>query len=176
MKLEDGYWVGNKGNRWTLDDYTKEEALECEDTLVDCSNCTDCKKCIRCSYCVGCRDCNDCARCDTVVKSSLCYGCLSCLRCFNCRDTNNVIDGKNLWKGSPDFLKKEEGNTLNENKVMPDSKDDKDPDTTREIVFSVSENSYRELLEENAKLRKQLERLRRRNRKERSKNNDKVNR
>lgn len=77
MKQENGYWIDENNNKWSVEKFSEEEAIKASKSLkycTDCVNCeyckycTDCKECFNCNYCTDCKDCIDCNYCTEIVK------------------------------------------------------------------------------------------------------------
>jgi hypothetical protein len=99
-KQTENYWVIGT-NKWSVVNYTKEEAEMYFRTLINCENCIDCIGCHGCSNCIGChgcsncRDCRDCRDCHGCSNCIDCHGCSNCRDCRDCRDCHgcsNCID------------------------------------------------------------------------------------
>ena len=61
LRLVGNYWEDRRGNKWSADLFTQQEATQHAASL---ENTTDCTNCVNCTDCVGCADCTDCVRCD----------------------------------------------------------------------------------------------------------------
>lgn len=71
MKLVDGYWTDNNGNKWVAHCYDKEEAERLSLTLENCDNCInsrECTDCTLCKRCVRCNNCKDCYNCSGLIN------------------------------------------------------------------------------------------------------------
>lgn len=86
VKLIDGFYVDENGNKWDSNKFTKYEATWHSKSLGDCHDCIDC---INCEYCVDCINCTDCYFCTE------CNNCKNCEKCYNCVDLNNQINSSN---------------------------------------------------------------------------------
>lgn len=78
---ESTYWVDKNNNKWNAKFYTKENAIKCSESLVNCYNCVnciDCEDCVECNGCIGCMDC------------------VCCHNCFFCDDCNFYTNGRFL--------------------------------------------------------------------------------
>ena len=77
MRTENEYYVDENNNKWDMEIFSKKEADECSETLVNCNNCYDC------SYCKNCNDCNNCNDCYFCKN---CYDCYFCKNCYDCKN------------------------------------------------------------------------------------------
>jgi hypothetical protein len=82
----DDYWVDQNGNKWSVDIYSREDAIKSSDSL---SCCTDCINCRHCSFCTGCENCVNCFQCIDCKKCESCTRCDSCYNCFNVDNNSN---------------------------------------------------------------------------------------
>jgi hypothetical protein len=72
-KQTENHWVIGT-NKWSVVNYTKEQAEMHSRNLINCSYCIDC---------LGCIDCIDCIDC---INCSYCIDCLGCIKCSYCID------------------------------------------------------------------------------------------
>jgi hypothetical protein len=71
-------WADSRGNKWSKQMYTKEEAEQASASLIDCSHCFNCTECTDCSVCQDCHkciSCTNCVSCKDVWKSKGCKDC-----------------------------------------------------------------------------------------------------
>lgn len=94
LKQIDNYWVDDNGNRWSMKNYSFEEALKHQKTLIDCSNCTNCSECSNCHHCVDCVHCSycksssNCSFCSYLNESNNCLYVTYSTKCKNCSFCN----------------------------------------------------------------------------------------
>lgn len=88
VRLENGWYVDDNGNRWSASRYTQTQAELNSASLTDCRNCVDCWGCVDCWYCRRCRNCVNCWDCVDCVN---CWGCVGCRDCRDCRDCWDCI-------------------------------------------------------------------------------------
>lgn len=84
MKKINNYWTDENNNIWNADIYTKKEAQEYSESLINCSDCSDCSDCRGCRDCRYCSDCYDCHGCNDCHGSSYCRDCSDCYDCSGC--------------------------------------------------------------------------------------------
>ena len=71
------YYLSDKNNnRWNLQKYSIQEAIEISKTLIGCKDCKNCENCINCVNCLDCKNCQSCENCNT------------CEHCKNCKDSS----------------------------------------------------------------------------------------
>jgi hypothetical protein len=58
MKKENGYYIDDQGNKWSVNYETEKSAQKKSKSLITCRGCSDCKDCSYCSNCNGCNLCN----------------------------------------------------------------------------------------------------------------------
>lgn len=88
MKLIDGYYVDDNGNKWYDGIYTEAAAVEAAATMVNCCNCIDCYSCTNCTDCVECQFCWHCRNCQRCRE---CRCCTRCNDCGDCRDCGQCV-------------------------------------------------------------------------------------
>jgi hypothetical protein len=81
----ENYWVIGT-NKWSVVNYTKEEAEMYSRTLINCENCIDCRNCSNCSNCRDCHRCIDCIDCIGCHGCRYCIDCIDCINCGGCSD------------------------------------------------------------------------------------------
>lgn len=101
IKLEDGFYVDENGNKWDAIKFTEEEAVENSNSLINCRKCVNCKNligCYDCINCMNCKDCHDCrncvicvscSRCSCCKKCNHCRSCYKCIKCYSCNVSCN---------------------------------------------------------------------------------------
>lgn len=92
MKLIEGYWRDERGNKWNADRFSREEAVVYSRSLIDCDQCVNCADC---SYCFECSDCHYCHHCRACVN---CWRCSLCSDCRECFGLLNLTD-RYKWEG-----------------------------------------------------------------------------
>lgn len=88
----ENHYEDAKGNKWdkqvtegnTVTGYTKESALKCSKSLVNCERCVNCNSCHDCKDCDNCTHCEDCFHCIQCEQCTLCTKCYLCQRCEHC--------------------------------------------------------------------------------------------
>jgi hypothetical protein len=111
MKKENGYYIDDQGNKWSVNYETEKSAQKKSKSLITCRGCSDCKDCSycsNCSYCNGCSSCRDCSCCSDCRGCSDCNGCnycRDCSDCSDCRDCNYCKDCRDCsyCRGCSDF-------------------------------------------------------------------------
>lgn len=99
-ELVEGFWVIGT-NKWSANNYAKEQAEKYSLTLVNCKNCIDCRdcrdcsNCTNCSFCGDCRDCSNCRFCSSCTNCSYCHDCSDCRDCRNCSDLYDETNQSN---------------------------------------------------------------------------------
>jgi len=88
IKEDENYWIIGS-NKWSKNNYSKEESIKYSDTLINCSNCLDCSNCSSCHDCRYCRYCRDCRYCFDCSSCRDCHDCSYCSNCNNCRYCSN---------------------------------------------------------------------------------------
>jgi hypothetical protein len=58
MKKENGYYIDDQGNKWSVNYETEKSAQKKSKSLITCRGCSDCKDCSYCSNCSYCNLCN----------------------------------------------------------------------------------------------------------------------
>jgi hypothetical protein len=60
MKKENGYYIDDQGNKWSVNYETEKSAQKKSKSLITCRGCRGCSDCKDCSYCSNCNGCNLC--------------------------------------------------------------------------------------------------------------------
>ena len=79
------YYQDEKGNKWSIEKFTLNQAMQASESLVGCTDCTDCKDCMDCMDCTDCKNCKNCAYCTD------CKDCTVCAYCINCEFFRNQV-------------------------------------------------------------------------------------
>lgn len=98
MKLINGYWTDENGNRWNEKKYTKEKAEMRSKTLEGCTDCINCEYCEYCEYCSNCyccaycNNCTECHYCENCCHCTNCVRCDACAECARCKHCTNCTN------------------------------------------------------------------------------------
>lgn len=84
------YWMDERRNKWSTKLYTKDKAINCSNTLINCYDCINCNNCINCYFVVG---------------SSNCKNMANSWGCNNCQDLVNVYFKTNYKGKHPIIIK-----------------------------------------------------------------------
>jgi hypothetical protein len=52
MRIENGYYVDDRENKFSCDAFTEQEAILTNRTMKNCFRCIDCQDCIDCCDCI----------------------------------------------------------------------------------------------------------------------------
>lgn len=95
IKSEDGFYVDQSGNKFSMAYYTEETAEEASESLINCRNCIDCVDCENCTGCTNCRDCIDCHNCHHCSDCKNCVLVEASYRSENCENCDHCYSSKN---------------------------------------------------------------------------------
>ena len=73
------HWMDPRGNKWSVSEFTRDEAKANSSKLRACYDCVDCTHCTNCVGCRGCRNCD------------WCFECVSCHEC-SCVERREDVD------------------------------------------------------------------------------------
>lgn len=95
--FQDGdYWFDHWGNRWSVSNFSKEEAIAAAYSLRNCwgcTDCTDCADCVSCTYCTNCVNCKHCESCWHCQHCDMCTACEHSEGCTHCDQCDHIVCG-----------------------------------------------------------------------------------
>lgn len=97
------WWIDENNNKWNIDDFSKENAEFCSNTLHNCQHCVDSWNlvdCVSCTKCDNCTSCDNCLKSSYLTECSDCIDCaelVNCRHCFRCQCRRNVEKARHLY-------------------------------------------------------------------------------
>lgn len=82
------WWIDENGNKWNINDFSKENAEFYSETLFNCQHCVDSWNLTQCISCIECSDCTDCDNC---YKSSYLTECSDCVECTHLNNSSHCF-------------------------------------------------------------------------------------
>lgn len=97
------WWIDENGNKWNINDFSKENAEFYSETLFNCQHCVDSwdlEDCVSCTECDNCISCDNCYKSSYLTECSDCIDCaelVNCRHCFKCQCRRNLNKARHIY-------------------------------------------------------------------------------